>query len=86
MRSNKKRGFCNKKNIVSDSSLTNRDRSKSEGLPEVYLQRKKHREIERLKERLQRSWNTFQIHQKCYHELKKLHLLFCARQLKNSTF
>ena len=47
LRSNEKQCFSNKKNNVFDSSLTNPDRSKSEGLPEVYLQRKKHSDMDK---------------------------------------
>ena len=43
----KTRIFQQKKNNIFDSLLTNRNRSKSEGLPEVYLQRKKHRDMDK---------------------------------------
>ena len=47
LRSNEKPGFSNRKNIVFDSSVINGNRSKSEGLPEVYLHGKKHHEIDK---------------------------------------
>ena len=37
LRSNEKQGYSNKKTTFFDSSLSNRNRSKVEGLPEVYL-------------------------------------------------
>ena len=72
LRSNEKQGFSNKKNNVSDSSFTNRDRSKSEGLLEVYLHEKNTMiwiKLER--EVIKKLEHFFPKHQKCNQEIKK---------------
>ena len=61
-----------KKNNVSDSSFTNRDRSKSEGLLEVYL----HEKITMIwikleREAIKKLEHFFPKHQKCNQEIKK---------------
>ena len=74
-----------KKTNLSGSSLSKRERIKSEGLPEVYLHEKSTMRYIKFEEKGYNEVGTyFRYTKNVSQELKKTHILVCASQVSNS--
>ena len=86
MRSNEKQSLFNKKKTnLFGSSLSKRERIKSEGLLEVYLHEKSTMRYIKFEEKGYNEVGTyFRYTKNVSQELKKTHILVCASQVRNS--